>query len=112
MQESELSWAMLIILLLSTLYAGEIYGPMPALTELAPTPNTNHDSSLDLKYNSWYQRLGQKAIYEREIDWSIKPHRDFTDQLKNQAIEGGLNVNETIKKFNPTQVETELIIRY
>ena len=100
-------------MLLSTLYANEIYGPMPALDALAPTqPDSKYDSSLNLKYNSWYQRLGEKAIYEKDLDWSIRPHRDFTNQLKNQAIEGGLNVNEAMKKFNPAQVETELIIRY
>lgn len=84
---------------------------MPALHDLAPL-NNRYEQNLSLEYESWYRKFNKNVGEQKKMEWSLRPHHDFTDQLKNQAIEGGLNVNESIKKFNPAQVETELIIRY
>ena len=102
---------MLVFILITRLFSQEIYGPMPALDALAPGAiKTQQNLSLD--YESWYQKVDHKLGEPKDIEWSLRPHRDLTNSIKDKAINGGLDVQEALKNFNPAHVETELIIRY
>lgn len=107
-------WAVIHIIFFLPLLtlAQDSYGPMPELKELAPKTPDAEGKNLNLQYENWYQRLGRDMSQEAKHEWSVKPHHNVTDQLKNNAINGGFNVNQELKRLDPTQIEGELIIRY
>lgn len=90
----------------------EVYGPMPQLSELSPNKEQVYQQQLKLDYENWYQRYGRDLSSEQEYEWSLRPHNEITDAIKDKAVNGGLKVNEAIKQIRPTQLQGELIIRY
>lgn len=95
------------------LQAQEVYGPMPSLNELSPRSIDAGNSQLNLQYESFYNKIEKNlAPDEKEIDWSLRPHKDLTHKLKNNAFNGDLNIKREIKEIRPNQLEGELIIRY
>lgn len=85
---------------------------MPDLGQLSPDKTQVYQQRLKLDYENWYQRFGRELSSQEEYEWSIRPHNEVTDGLKNKAINGGLRIDETIKELKPNRLQGELIIRY
>lgn len=85
---------------------------MPKLEQLAPSASQAYQQRLQLDYENWYQRFGRELSSQEEYEWSIRPHNEVTDGLKNKAINGGLRIDKTIRNLRPNELQGELIIRY
>ncbi|MBH47325.1 MAG: hypothetical protein CME71_04050 [Halobacteriovorax sp.] len=105
--------ALLIIFPLLAL-AQEVYGPPISLNQLAPAkPSLDRNQQIDsYKGIDWYSKVGVGIQAEPDFEWSVKPNSEYMQRLKKGAVDGGLKINQELKRINPSELEGELIIRY
>ncbi len=94
--------------------AQEVYGPPISLDQLAPArPSLDSNLQIDnYKGVDWYSKVGLGSQDEPDLEWSVKPNSEYMQRLKKGAVDGGLKINQELKRINPSELEGELIIRY
>ncbi len=87
---------------------------MPELKDLAPQTPAATQGDLNLHFDNWYQRFQNNLVHDdhEKFEFNLRPHHEVTDRLKDKALHGDIRIHDELKRFDPTQLEGEIIIRY